>query len=169
MTTTPAAPIPPTTHRAGPASDGEEDLKGAGVVEFAGILIAIFGIFNIIHGIGAIAKSHAFTTNAHYIFGNLRAWGWVMLVFGILQLIAVGALARGRPWARWFAVVVLALNTLAHMLALPSYPIWSVLVIGANVLALYGLLAYGGKSMFVGTVGAAGAGPQSGRGIQPPV
>ena len=165
MTTTPAAPTPPTTHRAAPASE-EEDLKGAGLVEFAGILIAIFGIFNIIEGIGAIAKSHAFTANAHYIFGNLRAWGWVMLAFGILQLIAVGALARGRPWARWFAVVVLALNTLAHMLALPSYPIWSVLVIAANVFALYGLLVYGGKSMFVGTVERA---PESGRGIQPPV
>jgi hypothetical protein len=165
MTTTPAAPTPPTTHRAAPASEGE-DLKGAGLVEFAGILIAIFGIFNIIQGIGAIAKSHAFTANAHYIFGNLRAWGWVMLIFGILQLIAVGALARNRPWARWFAVVVLALNTLAHMLALPSYPIWSVLVIAANVFALYGLLVYGGKSMFVGTVERA---PESGRGIQPPV
>jgi hypothetical protein len=165
MTTTPAAPTPPTTHRAAPASEGE-DLKGAGLVEFAGILIAIFGIFNIIQGIGAIAKSHAFTANAHYIFGNLRAWGWVMLAFGILQLIAVGALARNRPWARWFAVVVLALNTLAHMMALPSYPIWSVLVIAANVFALYGLLVYGGKSMFVGTVERA---PESGRGIQPPV
>jgi hypothetical protein len=165
MTTTPAAPTPPTTHRAAPASE-EEDLKGAGLVEFAGILIAIFGIFNIIQGIGAIAKSHAFTANAHYIFGNLRAWGWVMLAFGILQLIAVGALARNRPWARWFAVVVLALNTLAHMMALPSYPIWSVLVIAANVFALYGLLVYGGKSMFVGTVERA---PESGRGIQPPV
>lgn len=165
MTTTPAAPTPPTTHRAGPASDGE-DLRGAGLVEFAGILIAIFGIFNIIDGIAAIAKSHAFTANAHYIFGNLRAWGWVMLVFGILQLIAVGALARNRPWARWFAVVVLALNTLAHMMSLPSYPIWSVLVIAANVVALYGLFAYGGKSMFVGKVERA---PESGRGIQPPV
>jgi hypothetical protein len=165
MTTTPAAPTPPTTHRAAPASEGE-DLKGAGLVEFAGILIAIFGIFNIIQGIGAIAKSHAFTANAHYIFGNLRAWGWVMLIFGILQLVAVGALARNRPWARWFAVVVLALNTLAHMMALPSYPIWSVLVIAANVFALYGLLVYGGKSMFVGTVERA---PESGRGIQPPV
>jgi hypothetical protein len=165
MTTTPAAPTPPTTHRAGPASEGE-DLKGAGLVEFAGILIAIFGIFNIIDGIAAIAKSHAFTANADYIFGNLRAWGWVMLVFGILQLIAVGALARNRPWARWFAVVVLALNTLAHMMSLPSYPIWSVLVIAANVVALYGLLAYGGKSMFVGKVERA---PESGRGIQPPV
>jgi hypothetical protein len=165
MTTTPAAPTPPTTHRAGPASEGE-DLKGAGLVEFAGILIAIFGIFNIIDGIGAIAKSDAFTTNAHYIFGNLRAWGWVMLVFGILQLIAVGALARNRPWARWFAVVVLALNTLAHMMALPSHPTWSVVVIAANVVALYGLLVYGGKSMFVGKVER---GPESGRGIQPPV
>jgi hypothetical protein len=166
MTTTPAAPTPPTTHRAGPASDGEDDLRGAGLVEFAGILIAIFGIFNIIDGIASIAKSHAFTANAHYIFGNLRAWGWVMLIFGILQLVAVGALARNRPWARWFSVVVLALNTLAHMMSLPSYPIWSVLVIAANVLALYGLLAYGGKSMFVGRVERA---PESGRGIQPPV
>jgi hypothetical protein len=154
--TTPMAPTPPTTHRAGPATEGE-DLRGAGLVEFAGILIAIFGILNIIHGIGAIAKSDAFNPNAHYLFGNLRSWGWVMLILGVFQLIAVGALARNRPWARWFAVVVLALNTLAHMEALPAYPIWSVLVIAANVLALYGLLAYGGKSMFMG---AAERGPE---------
>jgi hypothetical protein len=64
---------------------------------------------------------------------------------------------------------VLALNTLAHMMDLPSYPIWSVLVIAANVAALYGLCAYGGKSMFTGTVGGAGAAPDSRRGIQPPV
>ena len=164
--TTPAAPIPPTTHRAAPASEGEVDPRGAGLVEFAGILIAIFGIFNIINGIAAIAKSHAFTSDAEYIVGNLRAWGWVVLIFGILQLVAVGALSRGRPWARWFAVVVLALNTLAHLMSLPSYPIWSVLVIAANVVALYGLCAYGGKSMFIGTTEVA---PESRRGIQPPV
>jgi uncharacterized membrane protein len=161
----PAAPTPPTTHRAGPASEGE-DLRGAGLVEFAGILIAIFGIFNIIDGIAAIAKSHAFTTNAHYIFGNLRAWGWVVLLLGILQLVAVGALARNRPWARWFAIVVLALNTLTQLMNLPSHPIWSVLVIAANVVALYGLSVYGGKALFVGKVER---GPESGRGIQPPV
>lgn len=164
--TTPMAPTPPSTHRAGPAYEEGEDLRGAGLVEFAGILMAIFGIFNIIDGIAAIAKDDAFATNAHYVFGNLRAWGWVMLIFGIVQLVAVAALARNRPWARWFAVVVLALNTLAHMLSLQSYPIWSVLVIAANVVALYGLCAYGGKAMFAGTVERA---PESGRGIQPPV
>jgi hypothetical protein len=163
--TTPVAPTPPTTHRAAPATEGD-DLKGAGLVEFAGILIAIFGVFNIIDGIAAIAKSHALTTNADYIIGNIRAWGWVVLILGIVQLVAVAALARNRPWARWFAVVVLALNTLAHLLALPTYPIWSVLVIAANVIALYGLVAYGGKPLFMG---AAEAGPGSRRGIQPPV
>jgi len=164
--TTPAAPTPPTTHRAVTTTEGEEDLRGAGLVEFAGILIAIFGVFNIIDGFAAIYKSHALTTNADYIIGNIRAWGWVVLILGIAQLFAVGGLARARPWARWFAVVVLALNTLAHLLALPTYPIWSVLVIAANVAALYGLCAYGGKPMFMG---AAEPGPTSRRGIQPPV
>jgi hypothetical protein len=147
--TTPMAPTPPTTHRAGPANEGE-DLRGAGLVEFAGILMAIFGIFNIIDGIAAIYKSHAFTTNADYIIGNIRAWGWVVLILGIVQLFAVGALARNRPWARWFAIVVLALNTLANLMALPTHPIWSVLVIAANVVALYGLAVYGGKPLFMG-------------------
>jgi hypothetical protein len=165
MTMPPAASTPPTTHRAGPASEGE-DLKGAGLVEFAGILIAIFGIFNIIDGIAAISKSHALTTNADYIVGNLRVWGWVVLLLGVLQLVAVGALARNRQWARWFAVVVLALNTLAHLMALPTYPIWSVLVIAANVVALYGLCAYGGKPLFMG---AAERAPERHRGTyQPP-
>jgi len=156
---------PPATHRAGPA-DEEENLRGAGLVEFAGILIAIFGIFNIIDGIAAISKSHAFAGNADYIIGNLRAWGWVVLLLGILQLVAVGALARNRPWARWFAIAVLSLNTLAHLMDLPSHPIWSVVVIAANVVALYGLCVYGGKPLFVGRVER---GPESSRGIQPPV
>ena len=35
--------------------------------------------FNIIEGISAIANSHVFTANAHYVFANLRTWGWITL------------------------------------------------------------------------------------------
>jgi hypothetical protein len=28
-------------------------------------------------GIAAIANSHVFVANAHYVFGDMRAWGWI--------------------------------------------------------------------------------------------
>jgi hypothetical protein len=167
MTSTPAAPTPSATHRQPRMGAAEEaDLRGAGLVEFAGILMATFGIFNILNGIAAIARSDVYARNADYVFGNLRAWGWVVLAFGILQLVAVGALGKGRPWARWFAITVLAVNALVHLLFLPSFPVWSVLVVAADVVALYGLSAYGGARLFVGMVEP---GPQSHRGARPPV
>ncbi len=167
MTSTPAAPTPSATQPGPRATDAVDvDPRGAGLVEFAGILIATFGVFDIVSGIAAIAKSHVYTSGADYVFGNLRAWGWVVLAFGILQLVAVGALGRGRPWARWFAIVVLAVNALVHLAFMPSYPIWAVVVVAADVVALYGLSAYGGRRLFVGTVEP---GPEVRRGGRPPV
>jgi hypothetical protein len=46
--------------------------RGYGLVVFAAILLAVIGCFNLIYGIAAVANSHVFTANAHYVFGNLR-------------------------------------------------------------------------------------------------
>jgi hypothetical protein len=48
---------------------------GYGLVLFASVLLVIVGCFNLIYGIAAIANSHVFTANAHYVFGDLRTWG----------------------------------------------------------------------------------------------
>ena len=73
----------------------------------AGVLLLVSGFWNLIYGIAAIAQSHVFVANAHYVFGNLRAWGWVTLIFAILLLIAGGGIMVGNQAARWFGVVVL--------------------------------------------------------------
>ena len=51
--------------------------QGYGLVLFAAILLAVIGCFNLIYGIAAIANSHVFVANAHYVFANLRTWGWI--------------------------------------------------------------------------------------------
>ena len=51
--------------------------RGIGLIFFASILLLVAGFFNMIYGIAAIAQSHVFVANAHYVFGNLRAWGWI--------------------------------------------------------------------------------------------
>ena len=117
--------------------------RGYGLVLYAAILLLIVGVFNLIDGIAAVANSHVFVTDAHYVFANLRTWGWITLILGVLQVLAAfGVLARNQV-ARWFAVAVLVLNAIDQLFFLPSYPFWSLVIIALDVIALYGLCAYG--------------------------
>jgi hypothetical protein len=119
--------------------------RGAGMVVFASILLAVIGFFNMLYGIAAIANSHVFVANAHYVFGDLRAWGWVTLILAVLQLVAAGGIMMGNQLARWFAVAVIAINAIEMMFFLPAYPFWALVIIAADVVALWGLCAYGSR------------------------
>ena len=118
---------------------------GYGLVLFASVLLLVLGCFNAIYGIAAIADSHVFTANAHYVFADLRTWGWITLVIAILQLIAAGGVLAGSQFARWTAVGLIALNTIDQMFFLPAYPLWSLTIIAMDIVALYGLCAYGSR------------------------
>ena len=130
-----------TMRHARGASQGE----GYWMIVFAVALLVTVGFFNMIDGIAAIANSHVFIANAHYVVGDLRAWGWVVLILGVLQLIAAIAILAGSQAARWFAVVVIGLNAIGQMLFIPAYPFWSLLIIAVDVVALWGLCAYGSR------------------------
>jgi hypothetical protein len=119
--------------------------RGYGMVLFAGVLLLVAGFWNMIYGIAAIANSHVFVANAHYVFGNQRTWGWITLIFAILLLIAGGGVMAGNQLARWFAVAVLGLNAIEQMFFIPAYPFWSLTIIAMDVVALYGLCAYGSR------------------------
>ena len=84
--------------------------RGYGLIFFAAILLLVISFFNLIYGIAAIAHSHVFVANAHFVFANQRAWGWITLIIAVLQLAAAGGILAGNQLARWFAVAVLALT-----------------------------------------------------------
>ena len=119
--------------------------EGYGMIIFAAALLGVVGFFNVIDGIAAIANSHIFVANAHYVIGDLRAWGWVALILGVLQLIAMLGVLMGNQAARWFGVVVIGLNLINQMFFLPGYPFWSLMIIAVDVVALWGLCAYGSR------------------------
>jgi hypothetical protein len=131
-----------------PASDAggrHAEGQGYGLVLFGSILLVVVGCFNLIYGIAAIANSHVFVANAHYVFGSLRTWGWITLIFGIVQLGAAGAVLMGNQLARWLAVAVIGLNAIEQMFFISAYPFWSLVIISVDVVALYGLCAYGSR------------------------
>jgi hypothetical protein len=122
---------------------GYDDERGQGWVVFAAVLLLTIGTLNVIDGIAAISKAHFYTANAHYVFGDLKAWGWVVLLLGVAEvLVGLGVLAKNQ-FARWTGVVIVSLNALAQLLMIPAYPFWSLAIFAIDVLALYGLIAYG--------------------------
>jgi hypothetical protein len=124
---------------------GARQGEGYWMIVFAVALLVTVGFFNLIDGIAAIANSHVFIANAHYVVGDLRVWGWVVLILGTLQIIAAVAVLAGSQAARWFAVVVISLNSIGQMFFIPAYPFWSLLIIAVDVVALWGLCAYGSR------------------------
>jgi hypothetical protein len=120
--------------------------EGDGLIAFASVLLLILGCFNLIYGIAAIANSHVFVADAHYVIGGLRTWGWITLILGALQLLAAAGVVAGNQLARWFAVAVLGLNAIDQMFFIPAYPLWSLVIIALDVVALYGLCAYGSRA-----------------------
>jgi hypothetical protein len=71
--------------------------EGYALIIFASVLLLTVGSFNLIDGIAAIARSHVFFANAHYVVGDLRSWGWVVLILGALQLLAGLEVLAGKP------------------------------------------------------------------------
>jgi hypothetical protein len=122
-----------------------DDPHGQGLVTFAGVMLMIAAVLNTVYGIAAIDKANVFVHNARYVFLDLQSWGWFVLALGVLQFFAALAIWRGVPWGRWFGVGSASANAILQVMWLPSYPILALTILPLDIVAIYGLLAYGGR------------------------
>ena len=119
--------------------------KGGGWLLFAGIMIVMVGVLNVIYGIAAIDNASFFIANQKYILSDLSTWGWVMLVLGALQILAAASIWNGGSFGRWFGIGVASANAIAALLSISAYPFWSLAIFAVDLMVIYGLAAYGGK------------------------
>ena len=119
--------------------------SGPGWVLFAGIMIVVAGVLNIIYGIAAIDNATFFVNDAKYIFSDLATWGWIVLILGVLQVFAAFSIWQGGSYGRWFGIFVASLSAIGALLSIPAYPFWSLAIFAIDVLIIYGLAAYGGQ------------------------
>jgi hypothetical protein len=122
-----------------------DEERGYGWVVFAGVLLLLLLTLNFIEGLAAINHAHFFVGNTHYIAGSLNTWGWVVLCIGVIEwVVGVGVFVKNQ-FARWAGVVVLTGNAIAQLLTIPAYPFWSLSIFALDILAIYGLVAYGSR------------------------
>jgi hypothetical protein len=106
---------------------------------FAAVLLLVGGVLNIVYGIAAISNSRVFAQDTHYLFGNLKTWGWVSLIIGVVELLASVSLFRLGTFGRYFAIAVGALAAIDALLSIPAYPFWSIAIFGLSLWIISGL------------------------------
>jgi molecular chaperone DnaJ len=127
------------------AGAGGRHAGGRSLLVFASVLLLVTGVFNLVDGIAAIAGSHILIANAHYMADGLRAWGWVMIILSAVQLLAAAGVWAGNQRARWLAVAAVGLTAIGQMFVITACPFWSLVIIAADVAALWGLYAHGSR------------------------
>ena len=106
---------------------------------FAGILLLIAGVLNVIWGIAAIGDAKFFVANQKYIISSLHTWGWVTLILGVLELTAALSLFSGGGFGRWVGIFAAALASISALMSIPAYPFWSLCVFALSLIILYEL------------------------------
>ena len=63
-------------------------MRGAGAALFAGIVLMVVGILNIVYGIAAVSDSKFFVNDTYYVFSTLHTWGWITIIVGAIEISA---------------------------------------------------------------------------------
>jgi hypothetical protein len=119
----------------------------SGWVTFAGVMLFIVGVLNVIYGIAAIGDSSFFVQDQKYILSNLNTWGWVTLIIGIIQLFAAFSLWSGGTYGRVVAIFAAGLSALAALLSIPAYPFWSLAIFAIDIIIIHQVAVYGGAGV----------------------
>jgi hypothetical protein len=120
------------------------EVRGAGRVAFAALLLLIVGTINVIYGIGALDDANIFVDDTRFILTNLNVLGWVLILLGVLQVTGGWSLMSGRPYGRMIGVIAGSLGALGALLSIGGdRPWWSLAVFALCIYVVHGIIVYG--------------------------
>ena len=130
-------------------SDDRYESSGAGWKAFAGIMILLVGVFNVVDGLRAVTSSNQVEDNLGGVelplTNDVKIWGWVVLITGVVMILAGFLIFSGNMFGRIVGVLVAGANAIVQLSYLDHNPFWSFTIILVDVLVIYGLVADGGR------------------------
>lgn len=124
------------------------DSRRMGWRMFAGLVIILAGAFNVADGLVAITDDSYFAkiggSTQLPLTNDLKVWGWVVFVWGLVLLVSGGLIFIGNTFGRVVGIVAASGNAIVQLGFLAHYPAWSAIIIGADVLVIYALAVHGG-------------------------
>jgi hypothetical protein len=130
---------------------------GEGWITFAGAMLVFAGLANLIWGIAAIDDSGYFNGEHRFVnFDSLNTWGWFLLIVGVLQLIAAFSVWNRGTYGQLFGIATASLNAMILLFTVNAYPFAAFMLFLVDILVIYGLAVYGGRSPAAERVGPTG-------------
>jgi hypothetical protein len=124
---------------------GARSSAWGGWISFAGWLMILIGFLDLFEGLIAVIRGQYYVLTANQIIVfDVRAWGWVTLLWGIVVAIAGFSLIVGSRWARWFAIIVGSLTFIEQLgfVGSAQYPLWALTVLVLTGVVLYALIVH---------------------------
>jgi hypothetical protein len=114
-------------------------------VYFTAVMLVMLGAFEAISGLVALFNDSYFVVPARGLVLSVSytAWGWTHVIVGLIAVVAGLGVMAAKTWARVIAVTFAVLSALANIASLQAYPLWSALIIGIDVLVIFGLTVHG--------------------------
>ena len=125
-------------------SPREVSTTWTGWIGFASIMLTIIGAINFFEGLIAVIRDQYYVVHGdQLVLFDTTTWGWLMMIFGVLLFLVGLGLASKQGWARWTAVILVAVNLLANLgwLGNTGYPLWTLTVVALEIVVLYALTA----------------------------
>jgi hypothetical protein len=127
-----------------PSSGDRPSGWAIGFVVFAAVMMVLVGTFQVIAGIAAIFEDEFFVVGPNYVYDvDVTAWGWIHLILGLALVLAGFGALKGAIWARVVGITLASLSAISNFFFIPYYPVWSIVIIAADVLVIWALSVYG--------------------------
>ena len=118
-------------------------MRGVGRMAFAAIFLLIVGTLNIIYGFGALDGANFYANDTRYIFTDLDALGWLLIILGVIQITGGVSLLSGNAWGRIVGIVAGSLGAIGALLGMGgSHPFWSLAIFALCVWVVYGIIVF---------------------------
>ena len=146
MSIPPMSSMDPNQMRSPSQTGGIDDSPWTGLIAFAGIIMILLGIFHTIQGLVALFNSDYYVSSDRLVVHvNYTAWGWFQLIAGLVVIAAGAGVFAGKVWARAIAILLAMISAVINIGFLSAVPLWSMMMIGLDVLIIWALTAHGSE------------------------
>lgn len=133
--------------------------KWIGWILFIGIVLFVSGLISLIQGLVALLDDDFYLVKAETLALDLNytTWGWLLVAFGAMLIGTGYAVMFGYPWARFVALIVTFVHAMINITFVAAYPIWSILAIALDLIAIYAIAVHGHEAKLLRRAPAQGA------------
>jgi hypothetical protein len=120
----------------------------SGWILFAAVTLFMSGGMTILFGLAALLNDEVIAVGGSGgpVIFDITAWGWILLVGGVVMSLTGVALALQVGLARWLAVGFVLLHAVGMFAVASEFPVFAILVIALDVIVLYELTVQWGRA-----------------------